>query len=412
MLLLIIIFGFYVMHVHFMLKNIFMGASGAEIFYVFVPYRFSRDVALDTLVLGVSCIVAFVLGYIVSKCVFDNRPVKPHDDTICDNFLYKSVVIMNIFIAFQIGFSLFIISMVGLNYSALFNLKMSMSFLFEIRMVGLLLVCFVCLNKPPSEWLKDKKLRLSAILLALYFVVSVLLQSRSALFECAAIIVFPWLMWQKNKIKIKYVVMLFCTMIIPNLIVLPRFGGVMDLKQIIAGVFSFEYTVALSNIVSAAIENNHPPLIVDFFLSIPSLLIPSPIRNAIGLNITPGTGGDYYLTILQDAGVLGGGFSMLAEAYINLSWWAIILFLLLGYVIGKFIKGAARVGKVNLLYATAPLMYASFLINLRNNFATFAKYSIQLIIIAFIVKAILKARWVPLSSAINDEHRCISRLMP
>ncbi|HHT9158543.1 MAG TPA: hypothetical protein ACFYEH_01655 [Candidatus Brocadiaceae bacterium] len=360
---------------------------------------------METLVFCVSCAVAFVIGYIISKCVLDSRSAKSCGKLISEKYINKAIPFLNIFLALQIGLGLYALSREGLNYSAIFNLKMSMNFLFESRMLALVLLGFVYLNKPPETWLKEKRLRFTAKLLFLYFIISLFMQSRSVVFEFGTVIAFSWLMWQGNKIKIKYIVILLCIMVIPNLIVLPRFGGALDWQTIIAGIFSFEYTVAMNNIVSAAIADSHPLLLVDLFWGIPSLLIPSPIRKAIGIDLTPGPGGDYYLKILEDAGVFGGGFSLLAETYMNLGWWAILLFVFLGFLIGKFIKGAARVGGVDLLYATAPLMYASFIIAFRNNFATFAKYSIQLILIAMIIKIILKIRWIPLTSATNNGQR-------
>jgi len=390
MLLLFIIFVFYMMHIHFLLRNIFGDVSGGHFFNLYVPYTFSRDVALETLVFSVSCAVAFVIGYIFSNCALDKRSAKSGMKLISEKYLNESIRYVNIFLALQIGLGLYAICVAGLNYSAIHHLKLSMTFVFESRMVTLLLVSFVYLNTPPQEWLKEKRLRLTAILLALYFIISVLSQSRSVVFECAAVIGFCWLMWHGNKVKIRYLVILLFAILVPNLIVLPRFGGALDRQTKIAGIFSFEYTVLMNNTVSSAIANNHPPLLVDFFISIPSLLIPSPLRNVLGTGITGGVAPDYFEFIVEDARISGGGFSLLAEMYMNLGWWGILMFVFLGFLIGKFIKGASRVGGVDLLYAAAPLMYAQFIITLRNNFTTFAKYSIQAILVAMIMKFILK----------------------
>jgi len=389
MLLIIILFVFYVMHIHFLLRNIFGDVSGGHFFNLYMPYTFSRDVALETLVFSVSCAVAFVIGYFFSKCKLRNQPVKSGEKLISEGYIDKSIMYLNIFLAFQIGLGLYTLCVAGLNYSAIHHLKLSMSFAVESRIVALLLVSFVYLNKPPKEWLFEKRLRLTAILLTFYLIIAVLLQARSVVFECAAVIGFCWLMWQGNKIIIRYLVILLSAIFVPNLIVLPRFGGALDWQTKIDGIFSFEYTVLMNNIVSSAIANNHPPLLVDFFISIPSLLIPSPLRNVLGTGITPGVAPDYFEFILEDAGAFGGGFSLLAEMYMNLGWWGILMFVFFGFLIGKFIKRASIVGGVDLLYAAAPLIYAQFIISFRNNFSTFAKYSIQLILVAMIMKYIL-----------------------
>lgn len=391
MLLLFILFIFYIMHIHFMLRNIYWGASGAHFFDIYNSYRFSQDVALETLAFCVSCTVAFGIGYILSKGVLDKRLVKQTIKPISEKYINKTIGYLNIFLALQIAWSLYALCVTRLSYGAVIQLKMSMSFMFESRMVALLLLSFVYLNTPPKEWLKEKRLKLTAIMLALYFIICVLLQSRSVVFECVAVIGFCWLMWHGNKIKIRYVFFSLCAMFVPNLIALPRFDSALDWQTKIDGIFSFEYTVAINNVLSSAIANNHPLLLVDFFISIPSLLVPSPLRSVLGTGITPGVATDYFEFIIEDAGLFGGGFSLLAEMYMNLGWWGILMFVFLGLIIGKFIRGAAKVGRVDLLYAAAPLIYAGFIMALRNNFSTFAKYSIQVILIAIIMKYILNA---------------------
>lgn len=387
-----------------MLKNIFWDMGGAYFFTYYTPYRFSRDVAMETLIFCVSCAAAFVIGYIFSKCTLYKQSAKSGGKLISEKYINKAVWYLNIFLALHIVLDLYALCIAGFNYSTIFNLKISMSFLFESRMLVFVLLGFVYLNKPPETWLKAKRLRFTAILLALYFIISVLMQSRSVVFECTAVIGFCWLMWKGNKIKIKYLVVLLCAIPMANLIVLPRLPD-MDWQTTIAGIFSFEYTVLISNIVSSTIASNHPPLLVDFFIATPSRIIPSPLRNLLEIGMPIGSGGNYWQIVLGNAGVYGGGFSLLAEMYGNLGRWGISMFLFLGFLIGKFIKGASRVGSVSLLYAAAPLIYAHFVLAFRNDFGTFAKASIQIILVAIIMKFILRIRWLSRTSTANEWQR-------
>jgi len=404
MLLTIILFLFYVLHIHFMLKNIFWNVGGAYFFTYYTPYRFSRDVAMETFIFCVSCAIAFVIGYILSKCVLEKHSVESGRKLISEKYIYKSILYLNIFLALHIVLDLYALCIAGFNYSTIFNLRISMSFLFESRMLVFVLLGFVYLNKPPEAWLFEKRLRFTAILLALYFIISVLMQSRSVVFECMAVIGFCWLMWKGNKIKIKYLVILLCAIPLANLIVLPRLPD-MDWQTTIAGIFSFEYAVLINNIVSSAIASNHPPLLTDFFIATPLRIIPSPLRNLLEIGLPIGSGGNYWQTVIGNAGVYGGGFSLLGEMFGNLGRWGISMFLFLGFLIGKLIKGASRVGSVSLLYATAPLIYAHFMMAFRNDFGTFAKASIQIILIAIIMTFILRIRWLPRTSAANECQR-------
>lgn len=391
MLLVFVIFTFYIMHIHFLLQYIIWDIAGADFFIYYVPYRYSREVALETLLFCVSCAVVFVVGYYLSKRAFLTRLPRSQEKLKNENHFEKSIRFANLFLAIQISLGLYALAVNGLNYAAIFHFKMSMNFLYESRMVALLLLSYVLLNTPPKEWLSNKKYRLTAVLFSLYFVLSVLMQSRSVIFECAAVVGFCWLMWQGNRVKIKYLAVCLCAVFIPNLIAIPRFGGELDWQTMIDGIFSFEYAVSINNILSSAIANKEPPYLMDIFVSIPSLLIPSPVRNLFGIGITPGRGGDYYWFIIQDANVLGGGFSLLAEMYMKLGWWGgISMFALMGLLIGKLVRGALNVGRVELLYASAPLIYSSFIIAFRNDFTTLAKYAIQLLLIAVIMNYFLR----------------------
>jgi hypothetical protein len=402
MLLLFAMFVFYLLHIHFLAKHLIWGVSGAYFFNLYAPYRFSHEVAVETLVYCVSCAVAFVAGHVLSKPVLDKRLRRLGENEVSGADLRKAVRLLNIFLVFHIGLGLYALAKAGFNYSAIFNLKMSMSFLFHSRAMLLVLLGFVCLNIPSERWFRQRELRGTARLLIVYFVVSVFMQSRSVVFECGAVVGFSWLMWQGNRIRVRYIVVLLCMMVVPNLIALPRFGRGLDWQETLHGIFSFEYSVAMDNIISATIAADHRPLPMDLFISIPSLLVPSPVRKVLGTEITPGAGGDYYRLILEDAGVLGGGFSLLAQMYMTLGWWGISMFVFLGFLIGKLIKGAANVGKVGLLYAAAPLIYAQFIISLRNDFATFAKYSIQVMLVAMVMKWILRTRWIPRASRSSE----------
>jgi len=128
----------------------------------YIPYRFSRDVAIETLIFCISCAVAFVIGYILSKCVLDKRPKKSGGKPISEKYINKAIRFLNIFLVLQIGLGLYALCRAGLNYSAIFNLKLSMNFLYESRMVSLLLVSFVYLNKPPENWVKEKKTKINS----------------------------------------------------------------------------------------------------------------------------------------------------------------------------------------------------------------------------------------------------------
>jgi hypothetical protein len=198
-------------------------------------------------------------------------------------------------------------------------------------------------------------------------------------------------MWAGDKVKVKYMLLMVCSIIVPNLIVLGRMGFPSDPELLMNGLFSFEYSTLFNNILSEAILRGREVHGGLTFIPDLILLIPSPLRALFGIQAATS---DYQSILLSEAGVFGGGFSFVGEMYSNFAWLAPLVFGILGALIGKMNAGAARVGRVPVFYAVAPLLYVSFILAFRNDFGVFLKTVIQLFIVAILIDILRRLRVV------------------
>ena len=101
---------------------------------------------------------------------------------------------------------------------------------------------------------------------------------------------------------------------------------------------------------------------------------------------------EYFSTLTDLSGVNGGGFSLLAQFYTDFGWWTLLVMFILGAFIGRKIGNAGHVGFVSIRNSVGPLIFAAFLLSLRNDFAVFLKYTIQVLIISYFLNACIRTK--------------------
>ena len=389
MLILFIMSLFVALHLQFLVRNIFFGADGAHYFSFYLPYPYSRDVAIETLLFSASCAVMFFIGYLLSKHLLVSKILKIRDNSKAIQVSPRAIHCLAASLGVQIAVSVYVLLNAGLNYQDITELKGYLGFIFELRMFALLLLSYVLINIPVSLWLSDKRLRFVRYLYISYILLAILLQARSVVFEAAAVPAFCYLMWTGNKVRLKYLALLAFSFVVPNLIVLIRLHVSLDSVDVFTDLFSLEYSVLLNNLLSHAIYSKNLPVWGATFFPSMILLIPSPLRDVLGITVVKS-----YLYVQEslEAGVTGGGFSLLAEMFMNFGWLSIFCFLLFGIYIGNVLRGASKVGRVGLYYASAPLVYIAFILCFRNDFGVFLKYVTQLLIATAILSLMLRAR--------------------
>jgi len=386
-LLFFVLFIFFIFHVQFLLKNVFLGVDEAQFFAFVMRYPFSHQVAVQSLWFVLACAGVFWLGYkIAYRSV--GHPIKCKE-----YFEFKKwrneLHLLNFMGIVMISYMGVVGGVTGFSYGPMTQLRESYGFIFELRMIYLLLLAHLLFNIPWRQFMARPELKFTRIVLAMYFVGSLSFQARSAIFELGVCILIPLLMWTGDKVKVKYVLIVFGLLIVPNIIVLGRMGVPDDPYELVDGLFSIEYTMILDKFLGAAIDTGYQAKEALSFLPQLGLIIPSPIRNLLEIQAT---NTDYIEDLSEAAEVYGGGFSLVAQMYTDFGWFSPLVFGLLGLLIGRVNYQASKVGRVKLLYATAPLLYSIFILTFRNDFGVFLKYTIQLFMMAVVLNFLLRIR--------------------
>lgn len=371
-----LIYVLYLVHFHFLLRNIFWDIDYATFFMFTKKYDFSKSIAITSITFVFCCLISFLLGYSIVfkkyKSIITYKYISKYE-IVCLNLMFNLLVVYILIAGYVTGF----------NYGLMTQFREKYNFFFELRMLPLIIFSHILHNIPLRRIIRETEFRYLRISIIIYVSALVLFQVRSPIFELGFVIVFSHLMWNGDKFKFKYLGLLFIATIVPNLIILGRIGIPDNLDMLIEGLFSIEYSIMLNQLLGTAIvssDNLHQGL---SFLPQLTLIIPSPVRDFFNINAT---NNDFFLNVSDYAGIHGGGFSLFAQTYLDFGWYSIIVFFILGLFIGKLNKGASRVGGVSFVYSVAPLIFALFILTIRNDLGVFIKYSFQAIIISFFLE--------------------------
>lgn len=384
MLLFFIMFIFFILHIQFLLRNVLFGTDEVYYFNFKVTYLFDQLVSQKSLLFALACAGCFALGFYLFY-----RRRKSSLTTVDLKGSRRALLALNISGLVQVIYGIDLLLSSGFSYQVMAEAKMDLGFVFELRIFYLLLLSHLLLNVPWAEFIKQRLFRWTRWILIVYVLIAVLGQSRSVIFEIAAVVIITQLIWNNDRFKFKYALLVFGAMLVPNFVVLGRLGEIDDVWVLINGLFSFEYSILFNNMLSGVIESNESTNGNLSFIPSLLLIIPSPIRGFFGLTVVKS---DYYENLALVTGVRNGGFSLLAEMFSNFGWYAPFVFGVVGVLIGYLFSRAARVGKVTLLGATAPLVYVAFVLAFRNDFGVFIKYVVQILLIAAIFSFLLKPR--------------------
>lgn len=388
MLLFFVLFIFFIFHIQFLVRNLFFGVDESQFFDFTLTYQFDHHIALQSLLFTLACAGCFALFYKLAYHASANHTTIK--EGLVDLRGYRrELLLLNIMGMSMVTYILVLGGLTGFSYGPMTLLRESSNFVFELRMVFLILLSHVLFNVPWKQFLSRPELKSARWVSVLYFTALLLFQARSAVFELAVVVIFPLLMWAGDKVKLKYILVMLSLLIIPNLIVLGRLGIPDNPYDLVKGLFSIEYTTMLDNFLGAAISGGYTPPNGFSFLPQLGLLIPSPLRSLFDMTVVQT---DFFDSLSDSAGVFGGGFSLLAQSYVDFGWFSPLIFGLLGGLIGRMNNRTARVGHAKLVYAAAPLLYAAFLLAFRNDIGVFLKYTLQLFLVSFLLGMILKQR--------------------
>lgn len=372
------------MHILFIADYFISGEDALTLhFFEFTQtLNYSSSVINEMIFYNISVFVLIFIGFIIGKKIkIDTLKEKSYPVSYYNTSKYISIYLIFFLLLGIIG-----ILQNGMNYWKLNEYRESVNFLFETRIIGHLLISYYIVNG--GHFSKIQKL-----LILVYFLVLAAFQARSMLMEAVLVFGFSYIYLKFDRIKLKYVLILIILPFIPNLFVIIRQWPV-DIDKIFTYLFSFEYTLIFNMFLGAVMDSYHDAwLFGETFTPSLLLLIPSFLRSILDVNVVKSS---MYTDIANEAGIFGGGFSLLAELFVNFQWLSLFYFIVIGFILGYWRKSILQniIYKRTVTFSQAAyfLFFIAFILSFRNDIGVFLKYTIQLIIISSIMNLMLNKK--------------------
>lgn len=382
--LLVVIFVFYMLHIQFLLNYLWTGENEFVFFGWKFFYNYSNDIARQSLFYVLICLCVFFLCYKISyskECINNKRYFIGDSIINITKLLYSYIILL----------LLYIIVMGKFSYHEIVLVREKINFLFELRVVPNLLFSYILFNSDSSEWKKNQYKKLKNVLIV-YIILILLTQTRSLIFEIFSILSIRFMKSKNVRLKKQYILYLFIVSIIPNIVVLFRLeDGQVDFSNIdtYKSIFTYEYSLMFNNILSEIFNNEMNYNYSDMYNNLFILLIPSFLRKDFSLAID----GSALEEIANNAGVYGGGFSLLGQLYLLFGYWSILYWMISGLFLGVSFKKLYKRKNNSIYIATLPIIYIYIILSFRNGLDVYLKQIVQLYMIASFLNIIITTKY-------------------
>lgn len=381
----LIIFLFYMLHIQFLVNYLLTGNDVHTFFGWKLVYCYSEEIAEKALLFTLLSLLMFVFGYIFGQ----KKKIINKKKVIIGNSIIR---ITEIFYLISILSLLYVIIKGGFEYSNMTIVREQINFIFELRMISNVLLLYMLFNSDLSE-LRNRKFKFVKKIIFVYVLLIFFIQARSLVFEILAIFSIYYIKIKNIKVEFKYIVLLFIISVLPNIIVIFRLDdSQLDFSSIetYQNIFTYEYSLLFNNILSEVISNKHVYIEHDnFLINALILLVPSFLRDKLALTVDD----SFNISIANDAGVTGGGFSLLGQLYLNFGYWSVLYWLIMGYLFGRVFKKLYMERSSSVFIAIIPLVYVYFVLSFRNDLYIFLKQIVQLYMIALFLNIVIKTKY-------------------
>jgi hypothetical protein len=374
---------FFLLYIWFFVDYFVFSITDFKFFEFQQNYHYNYQIAIKTLAFNLTCIAGYFLGASIEKTTKHNYRSQIFyikEDKF--RLIFRFFLILSIFISI-----LFIINSDHQAGSGYF--KQENSFLYEFRVFAILMLCLLIMNN-------IKLYRLDLFLILIYITLMILGKTRSILIEPIFILLCYFIIVKfRDKFKITYLVYGISLLIVINAIAYIRqYGSFAEISENLHYLLNFEYKMYLNLQVSEVLSNNYGNHLT--FMDTFIYIFPSFIRKLLGIDL------QYYedQALFFEIGRASnptylGGFSFLAETYLNIGYFSFFLFFLFGYIISYNINSYKyniinKQKGVILLSSLYPILIFHLILMLRNGFGPHIKYMIQMYIIFYFLIFISK----------------------
>lgn len=237
----LVIFVILIIHFSFFLQLYITGETQISFFGWISQFNYPIDIANKCFIYICISTLALCIGYMLTRnkkksCLFSHE--------ICNKeYLHHVRVFFKYTCVFQIFISLYVIFRGQFSYHLMTGIRGSINFLFELRIFPILSFIYILQFITKNNY---RRYKTDIILFGLLLISFVFVQARSLLFESGTIMIFYFLKARKNKIKFKYILILYLLSILPNIVVLGRLSSTQaDLSSFETwkNIFTYEYTI-------------------------------------------------------------------------------------------------------------------------------------------------------------------------
>jgi hypothetical protein len=385
----LLLYVFFILHLVFVIDYLLNRDSALiqNFFGTVLEVEYGYVTIDNTVIFIIICFLSLLIGIAVGGGL--SNKVRVYEKSQFNSYLASTSI--SVYLIFFILFGLIGIVKNGFNYRLLYEYRASFNILFELRMVGHLLISnFILSGRRFTNF--------QVLLLFSYLLVLVVFQARSVMMEFVLILGLSLIILKRDKIKINYILIIISlSLLLPNLFVIARYWP-LSLEDIVSMFFEFEYKLLFNLIILEAVDSYDGVMLLgDTFLpTLFQLLVPSFLRDAFDITIVKS---NIYGSVSTDAGVLGGGFSLLGEMFINFGWYSWIYFMLNGFVLsywrGNLVKQCTFFkGGVSFVQSGYILFLAATILAFRNDFGVYIKYILQLFVVMTMLNLIYRKRYV------------------
>jgi hypothetical protein len=375
MIYLLIILIFYFLHLDFFVRYYFFGQTEHEFLVGTQVYNYDETIAGKACAFVCLCFVLLVAGLFTRH----NR-VRVWEEV--DEAMLRRIFRWSLVACIGITF-MFVVQAHILGYDEFTEAVAENSFWWQLKAIPLVACCIMFGNQVTFSTFEKS-------LLASFLLLSLLTLTRSTFLEVIAIVGIYRISRNNNRIRKWYLGAIILLLATVNTVA--TFRETRDLSASVLGeegrkiMLKNEYLIFLDALLSETMsqfESNY--LCGETFLDIFKLLVPSIIRRWIGISddCHPIYGQIGWATFPD----YGGGFSFVAECYVNFGWLGAGCMFVFGVLVKRFytLMDFTRRKGLFSMYSVCPLVLLNLHLMYRNGAAGNIKYVIQVCVLAVVI---------------------------